>query len=239
LDAITAKLEAGNSSTAWKEITRLGASAPAKERLSVLSGLFAATPDIDAKALALAIQASANTARKASIEESVEIAWTGPSTEVVPLRRVDQVFYELVEWAQSEVIVVAYAAYKAERALDALRDASERGVCVLFIVELSRAIGGKLTFDGLDGIREQVPSASVFYWPLSKRPRNKADQYGAMHVKCLVADNKRALVSSANLTDYALEMNMELGLLVQGELPSRLAEHFNQLIVRGELAALE
>jgi phosphatidylserine/phosphatidylglycerophosphate/cardiolipin synthase-like enzyme len=60
-----------------------------------------------------------------------------------------------------------------------------------------------------------------------------------MHVKCLIADRKKALVSSANLTDYALEMNMELGLLVHGVFPSRLAEHFDQLIVRGELASLE
>jgi phosphatidylserine/phosphatidylglycerophosphate/cardiolipin synthase-like enzyme len=58
-------------------------------------------------------------------------------------------------------------------------------------------------------------------------------------VKCLIADRKEAFVSSANLTDYALEMNMELGLLVHGVLTSRLAEHFNQLIVRRELVALE
>jgi phosphatidylserine/phosphatidylglycerophosphate/cardiolipin synthase-like enzyme len=89
-----------------------------------------------------------------------------------------------------------------------------------------------LTFDGADRIRERVPRASLFYWPLSKRPRSDAGQHGAMHVKCLIADGWKALVSSANLTDYALEMNMELGLLVHGSLPRRLAEHFKQLIVR-------
>jgi phosphatidylserine/phosphatidylglycerophosphate/cardiolipin synthase-like enzyme len=53
--------------------------------------------------------------------------------------------------------------------------------------------------------------------------------------KCLVADRKWALVSSANLTDYALEENMELGLLVGETTAGRLAEHFEQLIARGEL----
>jgi cardiolipin synthase A/B len=239
LDAITAKLEAVDSSVDWTEIVRLGATAAVKERLAALAGLLAATPNIDVQALALAIQASANMDRRLSTEEGVEIAWTGPATEVVPVRRVDQVLYELVESSQSEVILVTYAAYKAERALAALRDASERGVRILLVMELVQEGGGKLTFDGLDRIRERVPRAVVFYWPLSRRPRSGAGQYGAMHVKCLIADRKQALVSSANLTDYALEMNMELGLLVHGLFPSRLAEHFDQLIVRGELASLE
>jgi cardiolipin synthase A/B len=56
-----------------------------------------------------------------------------------------------------------------------------------------------------------------------------------MHVKCFIADRKTALVTSANLTDRALEMNMELGLVVRGMLPKRLAAHFNQLALRGEL----
>jgi phosphatidylserine/phosphatidylglycerophosphate/cardiolipin synthase-like enzyme len=56
-----------------------------------------------------------------------------------------------------------------------------------------------------------------------------------MHVKALIADRKTALVSSANLTDLALVTNMELGLVVTGPVPARLADHFDQLLVRGEL----
>ena len=128
VDAITAKLEAADSPVDWTEIARLGATAPVKEHLATLAELIAAAPNVDAHALALAIQASANAVSILSGEQHVELAWTGPATEVVPLRRVDQVIYELVESAQSEVILVTYAAYKAERALDALRVASERGV---------------------------------------------------------------------------------------------------------------
>ena len=82
---------------------------------------------------------------------------------------------------------MTYAAYKAERALAALRDASERGVQILFIVELSKDSGGKLTVDGL---QDSATTPSVCYWPLSKRPRTEAGQYGAMHVKCLIAYRK-------------------------------------------------
>jgi phosphatidylserine/phosphatidylglycerophosphate/cardiolipin synthase-like enzyme len=81
-----------------------------------------------------------------------------------------------------------------------------------------------------------VPRARVFYWPLERRPRSAVGSYGSMHVKCAIADRAVALVSSANLTDHALELNMELGLLVHGALPSQLATHFEQLIWRGELS---
>jgi len=84
----------------------------------------------------------------------------------------------------------------------------------------------------------RVPHANVFYWPLERRIRSAAGAYGAMHVKCLIADREAALVSSANLTDYALEMNMELGILVRGVSAGRLATHFDQLMLRGELIAL-
>lgn len=238
LDALTAKLEAVGPPIDWTEISQDGATGIVKDRLAALGGLLAASPDVEPRALALAIQTAAHAVRTCSTEGHVEIAWTGPATEVVPLRRVDQVLYELVGSAQHEVILVTYATYGAERALESLRIASERGVRVLLVIERSQESGGKLTFDGLDRIREHVPRASTFYWPLSRRPRNEAGQYGAMHVKCLVADRQQALVSSANLTDYALERNMELGIFLRGSLPERLAEHFNQLIVRGELVAV-
>ena len=46
-----------------------------------------------------------------------------------------------------------------------------------------------------------------------------------------MADGARLLVSSANLTEFALNMNMELGLLVSGvDLPDRVVGHLDQLI---------
>ena len=107
------------------------------------------------------------------------------------------------------------------------------------LIEPSQEAGGNVKFDGFDRIRARLPRAGAYYWPLLRRPRGETGHYGAMHVKCLIADRKKALVSSANLTDYALEKNMELGLLVYGPVAIRLAEHFDQLIIRGELAAVE
>jgi len=44
------------------------------------------------------------------------------------------------------------------------------------------------------------------------------------------------LVSSANLTESALTLNMELGLLVEGgEVPRRVQEHLDALVAAGQL----
>ncbi len=59
---------------------------------------------------------------------------------------------------------------------------------------------------------------------------------GALHVKCAVGDASLLLLSSANLTHYALNLNMEMGILVRGgALPRRVAAHFMSLIDKGAI----
>jgi phosphatidylserine/phosphatidylglycerophosphate/cardiolipin synthase-like enzyme len=56
-------------------------------------------------------------------------------------------------------------------------------------------------------------------------------------VKCAVADGRSLFLSSANLTEYAFTINMELGLLVTGgPLPGQVEEQFDRLIGTGVLA---
>ena len=206
-----------------------------REKLRRVEELHTREPEFDGEAVAFALRAAARAAAIVGVEQRVEIAWTGPGTEAVPLRRVDQVVYDLVESAKEDVLLVTYAVYKPERALKALRDATDRGVRVKLVIELALESGGKISFDGLRVFRAAVPLAQIFYWPLDRRKRDTSGSYGAMHAKCLVVDKDRAFVSSANLTDYALEANMELGLVVERGAAARLAEHFDQLSLRGEL----
>jgi phosphatidylserine/phosphatidylglycerophosphate/cardiolipin synthase-like enzyme len=233
LGALMSALE---SSGVKHNFARFAATHTMKEKLRRLEELHTQQPEINDQAVAFALQAASQAAAAVAVEQGTEIAWTGPGTEAVPLRRVDQVVYDMVATAKEEVLLVTYAAYRAQKALGALRDATDRGVQVKLVIELAEESGGKIAFDGLQVFRGVVPRAHVFYWPLDRRKRNASGSYGAMHAKCLVADRARAFVSSANLTDYALEANMELGLVVERGPASRLAEHFDQLILRGELA---
>ena len=77
---------------------------------------------------------------------------------------------------------------------------------------------------------------TVYEWPLAKRPRTDQGQHGLLHVKCAVADGEWLFLSSANLTQQAFTINMELGMLVRGgTMPGRVEKQFEQLIKSGQL----
>lgn len=206
------------------------------DTLQALRNLLSRTEELTAGAAALALRAAARAVEIESADRAVEIAWTGPSTTAVPVRRVDQVLYELIGNATRELVVVTYAAYRAERALAEIAHASRRGVSVNFVLELGQHSGGKVSFDLLAQFKNAVPLARIYYWPLDRRRRNDRGGYGSMHAKSVIADRHLALVSSANLTDHALDLNIELGFVVGRSVAERLAIHFDQLIVQGELA---
>jgi cardiolipin synthase A/B len=59
---------------------------------------------------------------------------------------------------------------------------------------------------------------------------------GSLHAKCAVADDDLLFITSANLTEFAMNLNMELGILVRGgELPGQVRLHFERLIGAGAL----
>jgi len=232
---LKALIAAFQANAARSGLERFAASPAAKTWLRELERAWELSPEVDARAVSLAIAASIEMSSSYARANGVQIAWTGPATEAVPVRRVDQVLYDLIESAGKEILLVTYAAYKANHALTALRRASERGVVVKLVIELARERGGKLSFDGLSAIKEAIPASKIFYWPPARRKLASPDALGSMHAKCLVADRKRAMISSANLTNSALEANMELGLVVETFVASRLADHFDQLVLRGEL----
>ncbi len=59
---------------------------------------------------------------------------------------------------------------------------------------------------------------------------------GVLHAKCAVVDRRWLLVSSANFTDSAMQVNMEMGIAIEGEeMPGRVADHFERLVLAGSL----
>ena len=67
---------------------------------------------------------------------------------------------------------------------------------------------------------EQMPSAvrescELYVWPRERRTVDERGRFGALHAKCAVADGEVMFVGSANLTEFAFELNMEMGLLAR------------------------
>lgn len=222
-----------------KEAKRLLSSAAtprAREMVSTLANLWARIPELDPNSLSLALLSAQRTASVISQSQSADLIWTGPSSQVIPVRRTDQALYELIESSTSELLVVSYVAYRVGRVVSALRRAVDRQVDVKVVLEIGEESGGKASFDVPDEMSRKVAGAKVYYWPVERRDTDRHGRYGALHAKCAVSDRASALVSSANLTEYALELNMELGILVKGgNLPNRIASHFKELMARNVL----
>jgi len=236
IEKIARRLTTRSGGSMGAELVALGVTPRAQELLRELGESWNQNAEVESPAVAIALIAASDTAARITSQQLLEIVWTGPSAFGSPTRRVDQVLYELIDGAERDILLASYVAYKAEKALNALHGATQRGVDVRLILELADESGGKLIFDGLEQIKKTVPAARVFYWPLENRRRDSKGRHGIFHAKCLVADGNVTLVSSANLTDYGLEENIELGFLMRGaEVAERLKIHFERLVLQGDL----
>jgi len=196
-------------------------------------------PDLPPLALAAALEAAAYGVAHARAEQSLELVWTGP-TSTLPLRRTAQALQQVIDEAERDLLIVSYAAYKIPEIGAALARATARGVVLRLVIESPQEEEGHVAYDGLRAFGPQIRErASVYRWPQARRPRDVAGNTGALHVKCAVADEELLLLSSANLTQHALTLNMELGVLVRGgDQPRQVFQHFVQLIEDGTLVRM-
>ena len=202
-----------------------GGSLAQKKRIRDFSAV-AVESGLSAKEIASALVSAAETAERLFAENTVDILWTGPTTTAVPVRRMEQSLCELVDSAREKLLIVSFVAYKTEKVYGAIRAAIGRGVHVSFLTEASKEHGGSLDVDPSDLLKKQFPEADFYRWenPDSSHP-------AVVHVKCAIADECKALVTSANLTGAAMENNMELGLMISSHrVASRMATHFSALI---------
>lgn len=182
--------------------------------------------DLSGPAVALALEAALSVRERQRDAEKLDLVATGPSSPYVSIRHTRAVLIELIDRAQKELILVAYAAYKVPALLDALERACHRSVVVRLILESTADSAGALTHDGAEAFRSLRESIEVYVWPLEKRPPGSR-----LHAKVAVADGELAFITSANFTGHALDQNLEVGLLVTGgHAPKRLREHFHALI---------
>ena len=244
IEELSAALEragAEGASPAQRASLPAGVHSPAARARAVrLAKLWGAAPGVSAEALAWGLRAASGADERHRRGRSVELVWTGPAPRGTTLRRTDQVLLDLVRTAERNLHVVTFAAYRIPAVKEAMLAAAKRGVAVTLIFESPEASGGKTAFAGLGALGEELRSLSeVYLWPLEKRPKDAAGKHGSLHAKCAVADDEALFVSSANLTEYALNLNMELGILVRGgDLPGRAVGHLGRLVEEGVLVAV-
>ncbi len=191
---------------------------------------------ISGETLAAMLMAAAHAFRHAESRQRVELVWTGPTTELVPARRTEQALIQVIDAAQQRLFITSYVAYDIELVARALKSAAVRGVKIEFLMELSSAQGGKVSIDPIGKLKKIVPDALFYVW----KDKDAAFVNGSVHAKVAVADGEYCFITSANLTGYAMDQNMEAGVLISGApLPEQLHRHLEALAMTGVVVPID
>jgi phosphatidylserine/phosphatidylglycerophosphate/cardiolipin synthase-like enzyme len=198
---------------------------------------LSSSPPVSGPEVAMSLRTAVHLGRRGDRSQTIELAWTGPRSQSVPHRHTEQALLQVLDSASQRITIVCYAVYRIPHVRDALVRAARRGVRVGIIVETPDKAQGEREYDTIRALGEDVAACSTLYiWPQDRRDRDPNGKVGILHVKCVVADGRWLFLSSANLTEYAFSINMELGVLITGgEHPMLVERQFQQLIGDGIL----
>jgi phosphatidylserine/phosphatidylglycerophosphate/cardiolipin synthase-like enzyme len=187
--------------------------------------------------VALMLRTAAISAKAYRESQAVELMWTGPVVTGATMRRTDQALLEVITSAQQSLLIVSFAVYKIPAIAGAIVQAASRGVTIRICVEAPEPSGQTMAYDTIKALGPAVAQrAALYVWPSDQRPHDAHGHAGVLHAKCAVADSQLLFLSSANLTDYAMNLNIELGVLIRSAPHAqRVATQFEQLIAQGIL----
>jgi phosphatidylserine/phosphatidylglycerophosphate/cardiolipin synthase-like enzyme len=168
-----------------------------------------------------------------------DLVWSGPEVPGVHARNTRRVYEELLSSAERSIWASTYAFFDGPRAFEVLarRMDVKPALRVTLLLNIQRKRGDGTAAEHL--VRRFADHFWGTDWPGSARPKVYYDPraldpegpIGVLHAKALVVDDEAVFVTSANLTEAALDRNFELGLLVRdGALAASVATHFRALI---------
>jgi len=194
----------------------------------------AADPSLPGAAVALALEAAAQVQAKCAAHRS-DVVVSGPTSDSTSVRLTSSVISELIHDCRASLLVVSFAAFGVADVVRELKDAAQRDVQIDLILESTNAEGGTLhgSFGASAAFATLRQHATFWTWPADRRPV-VGQSRAALHAKLVAADERVALLGSANLTDKALAGNLELGVIIRDpDVVARMVRHFRALMKPG------
>ncbi len=198
-------------------------------------------------AVAYAILAAAEMNHYHRHRQTIDLLWTGPETTVIPVRRNDQALLDVIDAARQTLYLISFAIYNIEGIQMAVERALDRGVEVHVFMEFPQPDPetNQLGYNTVQAFGLDLALRCHLYeWEMAKRPfrlvwdaqqQTQKKRYAALHAKLAVADDDQLFISSANLTEYAMLHNVEMGVFIKGgDEPGRVRQHLRALVERGE-----
>lgn len=176
-----------------------------------------------------------------------DLVWSGSKVSGLHARDTRRVYDEVISSAERSLWLSSYAFFDGPKAFDRLarRLGEKPSLDATLLLNVQRKRGDTTGADEL--VRRFADRFWSVEWPGAKRPRVFFDPRslqlggpdGVLHAKAAVADDEVVFVTSANLTEAALDKNIELGLLVRDRaLAASVACHFRGLIDQGLIVPL-
>ncbi|PWQ93499.1 DISARM system phospholipase D-like protein DrmC [Leucothrix arctica] len=167
--------------------------------------------------------------------EQVQLVWTGPDFNQVPIRHSEQILLELINSAHTSLYIISFVLVKVPAVEEAIVRALARDVDVRMLLESEDKDGAGNFQDTIKRLQTEIPELILYIWPRENR-ETIAGGFARVHAKCVVADQKTAFITSANLTAAALDKNIEMGVHVKGgKIPLTIYQQFLGMIRAREI----
>jgi phosphatidylserine/phosphatidylglycerophosphate/cardiolipin synthase-like enzyme len=176
-----------------------------------------------------------------------DFVWSGPEVPGLHARDTRRVYEELLSTAEESVWLSTFAFFDGPKAFEILarRMDQKPGLRVVILLNIQRKRGDSTAPDQI--VRRFADHFWGTDWPGASRPLVYYDPRsieldgpsGVLHAKAAVTDDEAVFITSANLTEAALDRNIEMGLLVRDRaLAASVLSHFRGLIDRNLLSLL-
>jgi hypothetical protein len=152
-----------------------------------------------------------------------DLVWSGPEVSGLRARDTRRVYEELLGTAKHSILASTFAFFDGPKAFEVLAGRMETtpALRVTLFLNIQRKRGDTTVSEQL--VRKFADRFWKADWPGSSRPDVYFDPRaldqdgpgGVLHAKAVIADDEAVFITSANLTEAALDRNIELGVLIR------------------------
>jgi phosphatidylserine/phosphatidylglycerophosphate/cardiolipin synthase-like enzyme len=174
----------------------------------------------------------------------LDLVWTGPESRASVARSTGLVVEELFESAQTSVVIGGYRFDRADILEPLYRAMKERAVRAMVFVNIEGGARNPADADAfasafIDTWLASVwtfgnPKPDIYYDPRTGVLNERGHDWATLHAKCIVVDDARSLITSANFTGRGQTRDIEAGVLIDDvAFAEELAGHWRQLVSQG------
>ncbi|WP_204140319.1 DISARM system phospholipase D-like protein DrmC [Halomicronema sp. CCY15110] len=191
---------------------------------------------------------AAERAQSQAQQDQVGLVWTGPEVPGTESRDTGIVVRELFSSAQSSVLISSFSVDQGPKGHALFRPLAERmdanpDLQVRMFLNVKRKYQDTTPASVL--VRKFAETFRNHVWPGQRLPEvfhdprtmlMSADSNACLHAKCVVVDEARCLITSANFSEAAHERNIEAGVLMTDKIIARaIRSQYEMLVDQGDL----